>query len=291
MENLAVINIMTSHLIHDSDMSALAQRIRMRVLDMVTRTNSSHIGSCYSIIEILTFLYSQRMNPAPHAMSPEVPLFFLSKGHAAAALYATLAEVGFFSADELHAYATNGSVFMSHINSEVPGVTFSTGSLGHALPVAVGAALSFQKQQKFQKHRQMVYVLLSDGELNEGSNWEALIMACQLKLSNLVIMVDKNNIQGLGRTDEIMSMGSLTEKFISFGAITYEINGHSYDDLRKCFVSIDADIEAESPRVIIAHTIKGKGVSFMEDTVAWHYRSPKPDEYDQAKKEIEENKI
>ncbi len=271
-----------------SYMLSMAKRVRRHILDMVTKTNSSHIGSCYSIVEILVFLYTRRMDQRSDIDISNKSIFLLSKGHAAAALYAVLAEQGMFEVGRLNQYATNGSVFMSHVNSEVPGVTFSTGSLGHALPVAVGVALSRKKQNIPYS----VYVLLSDGELNEGSNWEALMMARQLQLCNLVIIIDKNNIQGLGRTQDVINMGSIKDKCMSFGANVYEVDGHSYEALEACFQNIDTDIVNTSqcgPKVIIAHTVKGKGVSFMEDTVLWHYRSPKPEEYEQAIKEIEEH--
>ena len=254
-------------------MEEIARLSRLHVLDMVTLTKSSHICSCYSIVEILVYLYGSGRISNNNK-------FLLSKGHASAALYAVLAEYGFFSVDRLKEFASNGSIFMSHINSDVPGVSFSTGSLGHALPVSVGIALS-----KIDV-KDKVYVLLSDGELNEGSNWEALLLSSQLHLSNLIICIDCNKIQGLGYTLNVIDMISLEQKFKSFGCEVLTADGHSYQDIDTTFNQADRLSNLNKPIVIIFNTIKGKGVSFMENKVEWHYKSPNEVEYRLAKQEL-----
>jgi transketolase len=265
------------------ELTALAKNVRKDIMDMVTPTKSSHVGSAFSIVDILVTLYKLAMNHDP--LNPKMQnrdRFLLSKGHACTALYGILAELGYFSKDFLREYSKDGSILMSHTNSEVPGVEISTGSLGHALPVGVGMALS----AKTKGEKWTVYVLLSDGELNEGSNWEALMMASQLKMDNLFVIVDRNQIQGLGKTEDVINMHPLAMKFEAFNCDVLEVDGHNFDDLYETVQKL-SEIKSGKPKVIIANTTKGKGISYMENTIAWHYRSPNPEEYTKGIKELE----
>ncbi len=261
-----------------------AKNVRRSVLKMVTTTKSSHIGSSFSIVEILAFLYCNVFlrNESKCPRKEDRDRLLLSKGHACTAIYATLAEKGYFQKSLLDEYAKDGGILMSHINSDVPGVEFSTGSLGHALPVGVGVALSAKNKRDIWK----TFVILSDGELNEGSNWEAIMMASHLQLNNLIAIVDKNNIQGLGMTHDVINLDPLCEKFNSFGWETFEIDGHNYEELYNTFSAIYKS-DSKKPKVVIANTIKGKGCSFMENTILWHYKSPSAEEYEKVMKELE----
>ena len=204
---------------------------------------------------------------------------FLSKGHACTSLYATLSLCGYFPPSLLAEYGKDGTYLLSHASSSIPGVELSTGSLGHALPFACGVALAGKRKNEGYN----VYVILSDGELDEGSNWEAFLLAPQLKLDNLIVIIDYNKIQSLGRVDEVINLQSLAEKFSAFNWNVAEINGHDYDQLYQAFTSVNKN---EHPSVIIASTIKGKGVPFMEDKLLWHYKSPNEDEYNSGIKHI-----
>jgi transketolase len=246
-----------------------ASSIRKHALQMVYKCNASHIGPCFSIADILSVLYGNILHVDPtNPRQPDRDRFILSKGHAAAILYATLAECGFFSVNELDTYSTDGSRLNGHISAEVPGIELSTGSLGHGLSVAAGIALAL-KHDNFTSRS---YVLVGDGELNEGSCWESVMFAPMRKLDNLVMIVDRNNMQGLGRASDIIDMSPLDRKFLDFGWAVRVIDGHNHSQIFESFR--DIPFEAEKPNVIIANTIKGKGVSFMENTLAWHYKSP-----------------
>lgn len=262
-----------------------ARQIRSHIVEMVTRSKNSHVGSALSTVDILTYLYEVRFKnndgKTPEAKGRD--RFLLSKGHACTALYATLAEKGYFPIALLEEYAKDGSPLMSHISSEVPGVEFSTGSLGHALPVGLGIAIA-------AKHRGEgwgTYVLMSDGELDEGSNWEGFLMAGHLGLDNLFVIVDHNGIQALGDTKDVISLEPLVTKLESFGWEVSRVDGHD-------FLALDAGFEKfvpgnKKPKIIIADTIKGKGVSFMENKLEWHYRAPTEELKEHALKEIAQN--
>lgn len=265
------------------ELVALSKEVRKNIMQMVTPTKTSHVGSAFSIVEILIVLYKLVMkHDSKNPKSRNRDRFLLSKGHACTALYSVLAELGYFKKEFLKEYSKDGSILMSHTNSEVPGVELSTGSLGHALPVGLGMALA--AKTRGEKHK--VFVLLSDGELNEGSNWEGFLTASHLKLNNLFVIVDKNGIQGLGPTKEVIDMDPLDEKFAAFGWDVAKAPGH---DLSKIFTSMQklAAAKSNKPKILIADTVKGKGVSYMEDKVAWHYKSPNPEEYELGIKEIE----
>jgi transketolase len=259
----------------------LARRIRIQSLLMVHRANASHIGSALSICDIVATLYAKILKLAPS--EPEAPYrdrFILSKGHACVAVYAALAETGFFPSEDLLSYGHDHSVLMNHISHKVTGVEFSTGSLGHGLPFGVGKALAAKKLKESWR----VVVLLSDGELGEGSNWEAMMFAAHHQLDNLIAIVDYNKLQSLTTVDQTLRLEPLAEKARAFGWAVLEIDGHDHTALQDALSSIPW--EADKPSFLIAHTVKGKGVSFMENRVEWHYKSPTSDQLDQALEEL-----
>ena len=267
---------------NDLDPVEFARRIRAHALRMVFAAKSSHIGSCLSMADILAVLYTRvlRINPA-RPSDPERDRFILSKGHAAAILYAALAERGFFSTTALQTYCSEGSDLTGHISHAVPGVEVSTGSLGHGLPIAVGMALVAKAEGKAIH----TYCLLSDGECDEGSNWEAILFAPHHKLDNLVAIVDFNKIQSFGRVSEVLNLDPFAEKWRAFGWHTIEVDGHDIGALERVFA--DAPAVRGKPTAIIAHTLKGKGVSFMEDKLEWHYKSPSSDQLAAALAEVD----
>lgn len=262
---------------------SLAKKIRINALKMVHNANASHIGSCLSIADIIAVLYEQilKVNPQKPDM-PDRDRFMLSKGHAAAVLYAALAEKGFIPNDLLQTYCIDGSILLGHASHEVPGIELSTGSLGHALPVGCGMAMAAARTM--QNYR--VFVLLSDGELDEGSNWEAILFAAHHKLDNLTAIVDCNKLQGLGTTEQVISLRPLKDKWSSFGWSVVEIDGHNHRQISESLGKIP--LKKNMPTVIIANTIKGKGVSFMENKLEWHYKSPNEEQLRTAIKELEQ---
>jgi len=264
-----------------SDYEKISLKIRRTVLEMVFRTESPHIGSSFSIVEILVALYFKVLNISPDStFDPARDRFILSKGHACLALYAILAERGFISKDDLDGFAINGGTFEQHPNIDlIRGIEVSTGSLGHGLSIATGMALAGKAEGSEYK----VYALLSDGELNEGSVWEAIMFAGHHELSNLVALVDYNKIQALGFTRDILNLEPLTEKWRCFGWDVQEIDGHSFAEI---FSALDSSSFSKKPKVIILNTVKGKGVSFMENQLLWHYRSPDQEEYKRAIEEL-----
>lgn len=261
----------------------LARRIRKHCVLMTSRANASHIGSCLSMADILASLYGRalRVDPLRPAW-PERDRFILSKGHGCAALYAVLAESGFFPMDWLETYYQNGAHLAGHATHKgVPGVEVSTGSLGHGLPLGTGMALAAKRDGR--SHR--VFVLLSDGECDEGSNWEAALFAPQHKLDNLVVIVDYNKIQSLGRVKDVIDLEPFAAKWRAFGWATRELDGHNLASLEEALSQVP--FEPNRPSCIVAHTVKGKGVSFMEDKLQWHYSAPKGEELTKALDEVE----
>jgi len=252
------------------DTRSMARRIRRHIVQMTHRGRSSHVGSGLSIADIMAVLYGKILKvDCKNPMRDDRDRFILSKGHAGAAVYATLAESGFFPVDWLKDHYKNGSIFSGHVSHKgVPGVDFSTGSLGHGLGVAAGMALSAQRTDRDYRS----FVVLSDGECDEGSIWEAILFASHHKLNNLIAIVDYNKIQSLARVDETLTLEPFSEKWRAFGWNVAEINGHDHDELYNAFEQAIAS--RNNPSVIICHTIKGKGVSFMENSVLWHYRYP-----------------
>lgn len=261
----------------------LSKLARKYALEMVVRSRASHIGSALSMTDILAVLYFDLMNVYPNDSKNENrDVFILSKGHACVSLYATLGLKGFFNLKDLETYGLDGSNFMNHISHKVPGVEFSTGSLGHGLPFATGIALG----KKIKNQSNKIFVVVGDGELDEGSNWEALLFASHHKLDNLTIVVDYNNLQSLTTVKETLNLEPLANKFEAFGSNVETVDGHNhrqlYDVLKKSINNTNG-----KPTVVIANTIKGKGVSYMENKVKWHYSTPNQDELVQALNEID----
>lgn len=258
----------------------LAKEIRIDSLMMVHRAKASHIGSGLSIVDILAVLYTDVLNYKVD--EPDWLLrdrFILSKGHACVPVYATLARVGYFSVDRLKEYGARNSDFMHHISSKVPGVEFSTGSLGHGLPFGLGKAILLK--HLYGSSAPKVFVLLGDGELAEGSNWEALLIATHHKINNLIVILDNNNLQSFKSVESTLSLGDLKMKVESFGSHYVEINGHDHSDLLKALSG-----KTNRPAFINCRTIKGKGVSFMENEVRWHYANPTDEELERALNEL-----
>jgi transketolase len=248
---------------------------------MVHATNASHIGGSLSMTDLLAVLYTEtlRVNPSDPSWI-ERDRFILSKGHCCSALYATLALRGFFPMQELVTFGRDGSRLMTHISHKVPGVEFSTGSLGHGLPFGCGKAIAAKRQSRTWR----VFVMLSDGELDEGSNWEAILFAPQHRLDNLIAIVDFNKIQSLGSVSEVLELEPLAEKYRAFRWAVREIDGHNHGEI--CAALGSLPWEPGRPNCLIAHTIKGKGVSFMENKLVWHYRSPDATQLQKALQEL-----
>lgn len=258
----------------------LASEIRKTILNLIYKTKSPHIGPSFSIVEILVALYFNYLNVSRSSpLDPERDRFILSKGHACATLYAVLHEIGFLSKEDIHGFAINGGILEQHPNRSLNyGIEVSTGSLGHGLSIGAGMALSGKIDNKQYK----VCVLLGDGELNEGSIWESIMFAGHHKLNNLIAFVDCNKIQALGCTKDIIDWMHLGEKWESFGWNVQEIDGHCFKQIFRALGSSSS----EKPNLVILNTIKGKGVSFMENQLLWHYRAPDSKEYELALKEL-----
>lgn len=260
----------------------LARRLRIQTLHMIHRAGSSHIGSCFSIAELLAVLYGRILRVDPKRPDwLDRDRFILSKGHACAVLYAVLAESGFFPVTWLDDFYQNGSPLAGHITHRgVPGVEVSTGALGHGLPIACGMALAGKRDDKPYR----VFVLLSDGECDEGSTWEAALFAPHHGLDNLVAIVDYNKIQSLGFVKETLDLEPLAAKWEALGWAVRQINGHNVEEIAGALGTVP--FRPGRPSCVVAHTVKGKGVSFMENQVLWHYRSPNDEEYLRAVAEL-----
>jgi len=264
----------------------LARRVRCSALRMVHEARASHIGSCLSATDLLAVLYGEILRVDPRCPDlPDRDKFILSKGHAAAGLYAVLAERGFFPSEWLTRYCQNGSELPGHVdNHGIPGVEVSTGSLGHGLGIGCGMALA----GKADSRNGRVFVLLSDGECDEGATWEAALFAPQHRLDNLVAIVDHNKIQSFGTVAEVLDLAPLAEKWRAFRWSVREVDGHDHKQIFEALSAVP--LEDGKPSAVIAHTVKGKGVSFMENELAWHYRSPDRRELDRALCELEQDK-
>ncbi|HMP74708.1 MAG TPA: transketolase [Kiritimatiellia bacterium] len=254
-----------------ADIAGYAYAIREHALRMVARADASHIGGALSMADLLAVLYHHvlRVQPADPTW-PERDRFILSKGHCCSGLYAALALKGFFSVKELDTYGDSESRLMNHVSHAVPGVEWSTGSLGHGLGLACGQALAAKRKKQTWR----TFCVLSDGELDEGSTWEAVLFAGHHRLSNLWAIVDANKIQSLGDTREVLDLGSIRAKFEAFGWEAVDADGHNLPGLLAAFERAWSD----RPRCIVAHTVKGRGVAFMENKLEWHYRAPKTPE-------------
>jgi len=259
-----------------------AAEIRRAAVTMVAKARASHIGGALSMADILAVLYGEVLRLRSHDPAwAERDRLILSKGHCCASLYAALAIKGFFPNADLDSYGRDDSRLLSHISHKVPGVEFSTGSLGHGLPFGCGKALAAKRK----KENWRSFVLLSDGELDEGSNWEAILFAPQQKLDNVVVIVDYNKIQSLGSVAEVLELEPLAEKFRAFRWAVKEIDGHDHSAIRGALASLP--FEKGKPSCIIAHTIKGKGVDFMENKLQWHYSAPDQEQLVSALSQIQ----
>lgn len=265
------------------DTKEFARRIRLHAVNMTSQGGSSHVGAILSMADIVAVLYGDVLNVDPAAPDkPDRDRFILSKGHAGAGVYAALAERGFFPIEKLKSHYQDGSDLSGHVSHKgIPGVELSTGSLGHGLPVGTGMA--YAAKLKDASHR--VFVLLSDGECDEGSNWEAILFAAHHKLDNLVAVVDYNKIQSLAPVSETLALEPFADKWRSFGWEVREADGHDHDQLRQAFAQTRGS--SGKPTCVLAHTTKGKGVSFMENSVLWHYRTARGEELAAALTELE----
>lgn len=259
----------------------LAQKIRKTAVKMVYNAKASHIGGALSMADILAVLYSDVLNYDPtNVLWENRDRFILSKGHACVTLYAALAHCGFISLESLESYGKDSSMYLSHSSHHVPGIEFSAGSLGHGLPIACGLALAAKRKKEVWR----TYVLLGDGEMDEGSNWESILFASHYYLDNLCLIIDYNKIQSFGFTNEVLNLEPLKSKLESFNWNVLCVDGHNNEELINAFNTQKNMIG--KPTVIIANTIKGKGVSFMENKLLWHYKSPNEEQYIKAMEEL-----
>ena len=266
------------------DSQKLALWMRQNEIELVHRTHASHVGAMLSVTDILAVLYADVLHYDPKNPTwDKRDRLILSKGHAGVAVYCALAACGFFSKEQLMTYYQDGSYLSGHVSHKnVPGVEFSTGSLGHGIAVACGMALAAKQQGKH--HR--IYTIVGDGECEEGIVWESALISAHQKLNNLTVIVDHNHMQAMGDCDEIAGLGSLKDKWRSFGWNVIEVaEGNDHKQLREAFSRAAAD----KPTCVIAHTIKGKGVSFMENNLLWHYRDPQGEFYERAMMELKNN--
>ncbi|WP_373653794.1 transketolase [Schlesneria sp. DSM 10557] len=264
------------------ELQTLAKRIRSHVLGLSHQARTAHLGSSLSCVEMVVAAYWGTANPpSPNGDDAEQDCFLLSKGHAATTLYAALAMKGFFPENWLDSYAEPGSPLGEHPSPGTPGIVAATGSLGHGLPIAIGMALA----ARIQGRQNRIHVLMSDGECNEGSVWEGALFAPAQKLDRLTVMIDYNKWQATGRSDEVTSLSPLKEKWAAFGWRAVEVDGHNLAELVE-WLNKAPDPDGR-PTALIAHTLKGKGVSFMEDDNNWHYRIPTAAELERARAELQ----
>jgi transketolase len=254
-------------------------RIRRIILEQSKRAHVGHIGSALSIAEIIATLYNGILR-VPDPADPDRDRFILSKGHAALALYAALALKGWIKDEDLNTYCGDDSLLGVHPERELKGIDFSTGSLGHGLSMGVGSALA----SRLQGSSRRVFVLVSDAECNEGSLWEAVMFAAHHRLSNLVAIIDLNGQQALGHTEKVLSLTPMADRWRAFGWDTHTVNGHDVADMSETLAALDTS--DGTPHVLVARTVFGKGVSFMEGRIKWHYWPMNDEEYRQAMAEI-----
>lgn len=260
-----------------------ANQLRKDIVTLVYQAGTGHIGGDLSVIDMLTALYYKHMNCSPGQMEdPDRDRFVLSKGHAVEALYSVLADKGFFPKEDLNTYSKFGSYYIGHPNNKINGIEMNSGSLGHGLPLAVGMALAGKKDGAPYR----VYTIMGDGELAEGSVWEGVMAGSHFHLDNLTALVDRNRLQISGSTEEVMAHDSQEERWASFGWHVISIPGNDMEAIDRALE--EAKQTKGKPTVIIANTIKGCGISFMENQAGWHHRVPSAEEYEQAIKELEE---
>ncbi len=258
-----------------------ARCLRRLILEQSWRAQVGHIGSALSVADIVAALYDSMTIPSPRDRDRD--RFVLSKGHAALAVYAALFLKGWLTEEDLTTYCGDGTLLGTHPEFSLPGIDFSTGSLGQGLSYAAGAALAAQ----FQRSRRRAFVLLSDAECNEGSLWEAVMFAAHHRLANLIAVVDLNGQQALGRTEDVLALTPLADRWRGFGWDVHEVDGHDADAIRQTIAELDTF--SSPPHVLIARTVFGKGVSYMEGQVKWHYWPMSAPEYRQAVAEVEAN--
>jgi len=274
-------------MMNTKELSRLAYDLRKDTVDMIAEGGGGHIGGDMSVMETLVTLYFDQMNISPENIGdPDRDLFVLSKGHSVEAYYAVLAKKGFLDIQEVkEKYSKFGSQYIGHPNNKLPGIEMNSGSLGHGLPVCVGMALA----GKMDKKEYRVYTVMGDGELAEGSVWEAAMAAHQFKLDNLCAVVDRNRLQISGNTEDIMGHDDLHARFRSFGWHVIDVaDGNSIGQLHNAFE--EAKTVKGQPTMLIANTVKGKGSSVMENKAAWHHHVPTQQEYDQIMKDFDERK-
>ncbi|MDK2805159.1 MAG: transketolase [Thermoanaerobacterium sp.] len=266
------------------DLKIKATQIRLEVINMIYESKTGHTGGSLSSADILTVLYYNVMNVDPNNPNwEERDRFILSKGHSVEAYYSVLADKGYFPKEELKTYCKFGTRLIGHPNNKIPGVEMNTGALGHGLSIAVGMALGAKMDNKSYR----VFALMGDGELAEGSNWEAAMAASNYKLNNLIGIVDRNKLQISGNTEEVMSLEPLEDKWRSFGWDVLTTDGN---DIKKLLYTFNAAIAStnDKPKLILAYTTKGKGISFIENKANWHHRVPTEEEYKAAVSELRE---
>lgn len=264
------------------DYAEKAKELRRQIITTLHHANGSFGGGAMSCADIIAVLFHGFMRFDPNCPKDDArDMFMLSKGHCSSALYAALVAVGMIPQEVLDSYGMDGSTLCVHPKKDsYPGIEISSGSLGHGLPLATGSALG----AKIIHSDAHVFVLMGDGECNEGSIWENAAFASRQKLGNLTVIVDRNRLQGCGRDEEILNYGNMGDKFRAFGFNAIDIDGHDYEAIEGAFkVAVSAE---DVPTAIIAHTIKGKGLSFMEDRLEWHYKSPNDEQYLQAMEEL-----
>ena len=270
-----------------NNLTALSFDLRKNVMDIIRAGGGGHVGGDMSVMDILVTLYFQEMNISPENQDdPDRDRFIMSKGHSVEALYAVLAEKGFFPFAEVrNTFSQFGSPYIGHLNNHLPGIEMNSGSLGHGLPVAVGMALA--GKMNHQKYR--VYVVMGDGELAEGSVWEGAMSAHNYGLDNLCAVIDRNHLQISGNTEDVMKQDSQAERWKAFGWNVIEVqNGNSIPELEKAFA--EARAHQNDPTVLIANTVKGFGSPVMENKAAWHHKVPSIEEYTQIMKDLEARK-
>ena len=267
-----------------SDAAELALAARHEIISMTSVAKASHVASALSVIDVLSVLYTGSANISVSNMdNPDRDIVILSKGHSASALYSVLALQGFFPKEWLAQYCNNDAPLGGHVTSKgVPGVELSTGSLGHGLPYGLGIAMSRKKHGA----KGRVFVVMSDGECDEGTTWESALIANQFKLGNLVALIDRNRQQSFGDTEETIALDPFDEKWRAFGWNVFEVDGHDHTQISDALLKAKENNDSK-PTVVICNTTKGKGVSFMENEVVWHYRPPNDEQFNLALAELE----
>jgi transketolase len=266
----------------DHELALKSVRYRKAILRVIKQANAGHTGGDLSCVDILNVLYNRVLNVAPERLDhPNRDRFVMSKGHSVEALYVVLADRGFFPQSDLDTVGRYGSPYVGHPTRKIRGIEQNTGALGHGLPVSVGMALAARMDGRPYR----VFTLLGDGELGEGSNWEASMTAAHHGLDNLVVIVDRNCLQITGSTEKVCALESLRAKFEAFGYAVREVDGHDPRALLEVFSSLP--FSPGKPNLVLASTTKGKGVSFMENRADWHHHVPNDDEYAQAMRELD----